>query len=90
MSKKLVNIALIENNDGCGTLKCENCFIREKVAKYENVCYLYSKCENIRLSKCIKHFDSKCLNINTICANFILTLFVKICFCESMHFMIFF
>ena len=35
-------------------------------------------CENItlnvkkmRLSKCIKHFDSKCVKIDAICANFI-------------------
>ena len=32
----------------------------------------------MRLSKCIKHFDSKCVKIDVICANFILTLFVKI------------
>ena len=38
-----------------------------------------SDCENIRLSKCIKHVDSKCVKIEVICANLILTLFVKIC-----------
>ena len=32
----------------------------------------------MRLSKCIKHFDSKCVKIDVIWANFILTLFVKI------------
>ena len=34
----------------------------------------------MRLSKCVKHFDSKCVKIDAICANFILTLFVKIKF----------
>ena len=33
-----------------------------------------------RLSKCIKHFDSKCRKIDAIRANFILPLFVKIGF----------
>ena len=37
-----------------------------------------AKCEKMRLSKCIKHFDSKCVKIDAICANFMLTLFVKI------------
>ena len=36
------------------------------------------KCEKMRLSKCVKYFDSKCVKIDAICANFILTLFVKI------------
>ena len=36
------------------------------------------KCEKIRLSKCVKYLDSKCVKIDAICANFILTLFVKI------------
>ena len=30
-----------------------------------------------RLPKCIKHFDSKCIKIDAICANFILTPLVK-------------
>ena len=30
----------------------------------------------MRLSKCVKYFDSKCAKIDAICANFILTLFV--------------
>ena len=34
----------------------------------------------MRFSKCIKHFDSKCVKIDAICANFMLTLFVKIKF----------
>ena len=29
-----------------------------------------SKCEQIWLSKCLKHFYSKCLKIDVICANF--------------------
>ena len=35
--------------------------------------------KKMRLSKCIKHFDSKCVKIDAtcICANLILTLFVK-------------
>ena len=32
----------------------------------------------MRLSKCVKYFDSKCAKINAICTNFILTLFVYI------------
>ena len=36
------------------------------------------KCEKNNLSRCVKYFDSKCVKIDTICANFILTLFVKI------------
>ena len=75
----------------CGTLKCENAAICEKVAKcekqinakYENWRYMWknnAKCEKMRLSKCVKHFDSKCVKIDAICANFILTLFVKIKF----------
>ena len=36
--------------------------------------------KNMRLSKCIKHFDSKYVKIDAISANFILTLFVKIKF----------
>ena len=73
----------------CGTLKCENAAICEKVAKCEKNSTLkvkiYVICEKItlnvkkmRLSKCIKHFESKCVKIDAICANFILTLFVKI------------
>ena len=34
----------------------------------------------MRLSKCVKYFDSKCVKIDAIWANFILTLFVKIKF----------
>ena len=34
--------------------------------------------KKMRLSKCIKHSDSKCVKIDVICENFILTLFVKI------------
>ena len=75
----------------CGTLKCENAAICEKVAKCEKKSMLNVKidaiCEKItlnvnkmRLSKCVKHFDSKCVKIDAICANFILTLFVKIKF----------
>ena len=78
----------------CGTLKCENAAICEKVAKCEKNSTLYvkidayidilwknnAKCEKIRLSKCVKYFDSKCVKIDAICANFILTLFVKIKF----------
>ena len=50
-------------------------------AKCENWRYMwknYAKCEKMRLSKCVKYFDSKCVKIDAICANFILTLFVKI------------
>ena len=36
-----------------------------------------ANCDKMRLSKCIKHFDFK---IYAMCANFILTLFVKILF----------
>ena len=75
--------------DVCGTLKCENAAICEKVAKCEQnstlnvkidaICEKNNpKCEKIRLSKCVKYFDSKCVKIDAICANFILTLFVKI------------
>ena len=75
----------------CGTLKCENAAICEKVAKCENNSTLnvkidaicekkYAKCEKMRLSKCVKYFDSKCVKIDAIRANFILTLFVKIKF----------
>ena len=75
--------------EACGTLKCENAAICEKVAKCENNSTLNVKidaiCEKItlnvkkiRLSKCVKYFDSKCVKIDAICANFILTLFVKI------------
>ena len=32
----------------------------------------------MRLSKCKKHFYAKCVKIDALCANFILTLFVKI------------
>ena len=49
-------------------------------AKCENWRYMRKnnpKCEQIRLSKCVKHFDSKCVKIDAICANFILTLFAK-------------
>ena len=35
----------------------------------------------MRLSKFIKHFDSKCVKIDAICANFILMLFVKTMIC---------
>ena len=52
-------------------------------AKCENLHYLWksnSKCETNWLSKCIKYFYSKCLKIDVMCANLILTLFVKICF----------
>ena len=31
----------------------------------------------MRLPKCVNNFDSKCAKIDAICANFILTLFVK-------------
>ena len=34
----------------------------------------------MRLSKCVKYFGPKCVKIDAICANFILTLFVKIKF----------
>ena len=34
-------------------------------------------CEKMRLSQCVKHFDSKCVKIDAIRANFILTLFVR-------------
>ena len=68
----------------CGTLKCENATICEKVAKCEKNSTLNVKidaiCEKMRLSKCVKYFDSKCVKIDVICANFILTLFVKIKF----------
>ena len=37
-----------------------------------------AKFEKMRLSKCIQLFDSKCVKIDAMCANFILTLFVKI------------
>ena len=37
-----------------------------------------------RFSNCIKHFDSKCLKIDGIWANLILTLFVKICIVFTM------
>ena len=37
-----------------------------------------ANCGKIRLSKCIKYFDSKYIKIDAICASFILTLFVKI------------
>ena len=36
-----------------------------------------TKCDKIRLSKCIQHLDSKCVKIDAICANLILTLFVR-------------
>ena len=62
----------------CGTLKCENAAICEKVAAICEKITLNVK--KMRLSKCIKHFDSKCVKIDAICANFILTLFVKIKF----------
>ena len=72
----------------CGTLKCENASIFENAAKCEKIstlnvkidaiCENNSKCEKIRLSKCTQHFDSKFIKIDAICANFILTLFVKI------------
>ena len=76
----------------CGTLKCENAAICEKVAKCETNSTLNVKidaiCEKItlnvkkmRLSKCVKHLDSKCVKIDAICANFILTLF-----CENLIF----
>ena len=66
-----------------------NAAICEKVDKCENNSTLNVKinaiCETItlnvkkiRLSKLIKHVDSKCVKIDAICANFILTLFVKI------------
>ena len=75
----------------CGTLKCENAAICEKVATCENNSTLNvkidticeknnAKCEKMRLSKCVKYFDSKCAKIDAICANFMLTLFVKIKF----------
>ena len=75
----------------CGTLKSENAAICEKVAKCEQISTLNVKIDAIcakitlnvkkmRLSKCIKHFDSKCVKIDAICANLILTLFVKIKF----------
>ena len=75
----------------CGTLKCENAAICEKVAKCEKNSTLNvkidaiceknnAKCEKNRLYKCVKYFDSKCVKIDAICANFILTLFVKIKF----------
>ena len=62
--------------------KCENASICEKVAKCENISTLNIKMylsvnnltlnvKQIRLSKCIKHFDSKCHKIDAIivCAN---------------------
>ena len=52
--------------------------INAKCANWHYLRKFYSKCEKIRLTKCIKHFDSKCIKINAICANFILTLFVII------------
>ena len=69
---------LITPKHDCGTLKCENAAICEKVANCENNVTLNVK--KMRLSKCVKHFDSKCVKIDAICANFILTLFVKIKF----------
>ena len=65
----------------CGTLKCENSDICEKRAKCEKHSTLNvkidaiceknnAKCEKMRLSKCIKHVDSKCVKIDAICANF--------------------
>ena len=57
-----------------GTLKCEDAPICEKVAKCENISTLNLKidaiCEKVtldvknRLSKCMQHFDSKCLKID--------------------------
>ena len=68
-------LAKIEDS-GCGTLKCENAAICEKVAKCAKNSTLnvkiYAICEQIklnvkmRLSKCIKHFDSKCVKIDAI------------------------
>ena len=67
----------------CGTLKCENAAICEKVAKCDKNSTLNVKidaiCEKIN-PKCVKYFDSKCVKIDAIYANFILTLFVKIKF----------
>ena len=84
---------IILKGHACGTIKCENAAICEKVAKCETNSTLNvkidaiceknnAKCEKIRLSKWVKHFDSKCVKIDAIhvCANFILTLFVKIKF----------
>ena len=61
----------------CGTLKCENAAICEKVAKCgkkinakcENGRYMWknnAKCEKIRLSKCVEYFDSKCVKTDAI------------------------
>ena len=83
------SVAHIVDIHVCGTLKCENDALCEKVAKCEKYSTLNVKidaiCEKItlnvkkmRLSKCVKYFDSKCVKIDAICANFILTLFVKI------------
>ena len=63
--------------DVCGTLKCENAAICEKVAKCEKISTLHvkidaiceknnAKCEKMRLSKCVKDFDSKCVKIDSI------------------------
>ena len=57
--------------------KCE----KKSNAKCENWRYMWKnnpKCEKMRLSKCVKYFDSKCVKMDAICANFIWTLFVKI------------
>ena len=79
----MYSVNLFDDHD-CGTLKCENASICEKVAKCEKISTLNVKidaiCEKMRLSKCVKYFDSKCVKIDAICANFILTLFVKIKF----------
>ena len=75
----------------CGTLKCEMpLYVKRQLnvknistlnVKIDAICnFFLSKCDKIRLSKCIKHFDFKCLKIDAICVNFILLLFVKICF----------
>ena len=37
------------------------------------------------LGKCIKHFYCKCVKIDAICENLILTLFVNICFLFTMR-----
>ena len=59
----------------------ENDSICVKVAKYEQLSMLnvkmYAICDKYMLSICIQFFDSKCIKMNAIYANFILTLFVK-------------
>ena len=52
-------------------VKCEN---------WRSLWKIYSNCEKNRLSKCIAHFDSKWIEIDAICANFILALIVKMYF----------